>query len=57
MALVKTMDMLANCERGKYAVGAFNLNSLDQPQFLIKKAEQLRSPLLLVEPCFDLYCD
>ncbi len=50
MALVKTMDMLANCERGKYAVGAFNLNSLDQPQFLIKKAEQLRSPLLLVEP-------
>ena len=50
MALVKTMDMLAQCERGKYAVGAFNLNSLDQAQFLIKRAEQLRSPILLVEP-------
>ena len=50
MALVKTMDMLAQCERGKYAVGAFNLNSLDQAQYLIKRAEQLKSPLLLVEP-------
>ena len=50
MALVKTMDMLAECERGKYAVGAFNLNSLDQAPFLIKRAEQLKAPLLLVEP-------
>lgn len=50
MALVKTMDMLAQCERGKYAVGAFNLNSLDQIPYLVKRAEQLRSPLLLVEP-------
>ncbi len=50
MALVKTLDMLAQCERGKYAVGAFNLNSLDQAQFLIKRAEQLKSPILLVEP-------
>ena len=50
MALVKTMDMLAACEQGKYAVGAFNLNSLDQAPFLIKRAEQLKAPLLLVEP-------
>ena len=50
MPLVKTMDMLAACDAGKYAVGAFNLNSLDQAQFLIKRAEQLKSPLLLVEP-------
>ena len=50
MALVKTMDMLAECERGKYAVGAFNLNSLDQAPFLIRRAEQLKAPLILVEP-------
>ena len=50
MALVKTTDMLAACERGKYAVGAFNLNSLDQAPFLIKRAEELKAPLLLVEP-------
>ena len=49
MALVKTMDMLAACERGKYAVGAFNLNSLDQAPFLIKRAEQLKAPLLLAD--------
>ena len=29
MALVKTMDMLAACERGKYAVGAFNAENLE----------------------------
>ena len=50
MALTKTLDILAACEKGKYAVGAFNLNGLDQAQFLIKEAERLRSPLLLVEP-------
>ena len=50
MPLVRTKDILAACEHGKYAVGAFNLNSLDQAPFLIKKAEELQSPLLLVEP-------
>lgn len=50
MPLVKTLDILAACSQGKYAVGAFNINGLDQPQYLIKRAEQLRSPLLIVEP-------
>ena len=50
MPLVKTMDMLAECARGKYAVGAFNINSLDQAPFLIKKAEELKAPILMVEP-------
>ena len=35
MPLVKTTDMLAACRQGKYAVGAFNINGLDQPLSLI----------------------
>ena len=50
MPLVKTLDILKDCEEMKYAVGAFNINGLDQPQALIKRAEQLRSPILMVIP-------
>ena len=50
MPLVKTTDMLAACRRGQYAVGAFNINGLDQPAALITKAEELGSPLIVVEP-------
>ena len=50
MALVKTTDMLAACLKGKYAVGAFNINGLDQPQALIAAAEKVKSPLIIVEP-------
>ena len=50
MPLCKTMDILADCERGKYAVGAFNLNCLDQIPYMIRKAEEKKSPLILVEP-------
>ncbi len=50
MALVKTTDMLAACKKGKYAVGAFNINGLDQPKALIQAAEKAGSPLIVVEP-------
>ena len=50
MPLVTTTDMLAACRRGQYAVGAFNINGLDQPAALITKAEELGSPLIVVEP-------
>ena len=50
MPLVKTTDILAACRRGQYAVGAFNINGLDQPAALIAKAEELGSPLIVVEP-------
>ena len=50
MPLVRTKDILAACRSGQYAVGAFNINGLDQPQALIKKAEELGSPLIVVEP-------
>ncbi|MBQ1503002.1 MAG: class II fructose-bisphosphate aldolase, partial [Clostridia bacterium] len=45
MPLVKTTDMLATCLKGKYAVGAFNINGLDQPKALIEAAEKIKSPL------------
>lgn len=50
MSLVKTTDMLADCKAKKYAVGAFNINGLDQPQALIRRAEELGSALIVVEP-------
>ncbi len=50
MPLCKTLDILRDCERRGYAVGAFNINGLDQPQHLIKQAEKLGSPIIMVEP-------
>jgi fructose-bisphosphate aldolase class II len=50
MPLVKTLDILKKCEDEKFAVGAFNINGLDQPAALIKKAEELKSPILVVIP-------
>ena len=50
MPLVSTLDILKECSNGKYAVGAFNINGLDQPRVLIKAAERLKSPILIVEP-------
>ncbi len=50
MSLAKTTDMLAACLEKKYAVGAFNINSLDEPRALIENAEKAGSPLIVVEP-------
>jgi fructose-bisphosphate aldolase, class II len=50
MAFVSTLDILKKCEEEKYAVGAFNINGLDQISALIKRAEELRSPILITIP-------
>ena len=50
MALTKTLDILKKCAQEKFIVGAFNLNGLDQPSALIKRAEELGSPILVTEP-------
>lgn len=50
MPIVKTMELLAAAEKGKYAVGAFNINSLDQPQALIARAAKLKAPIIMVVP-------
>lgn len=61
MPLVKTLNILKNASLEKYAVGAFDVNSLDQPHAIIEKAEELKSPILMVlpgviEPYVD-FCD
>ena len=50
MAFVKTLDILKKCADEKFAVGAFNLNGLDQVSALVKKAEEAGSPILITEP-------
>lgn len=50
MAYVKTMDILKKCAQEKFAVGAFNLNGLDQIPAIVKRAEALGSPILVTEP-------
>ena len=59
MPFVKTLDILKKCSDEQFAVGAFNINGLDQPQALIKRAEELKSPLLItlpgvIEPYVDM---
>lgn len=50
MPLVKTLDILRQAVAKRYAVGAFNINSLDQPRALIERAEALKYPILIVVP-------
>ncbi|MEW5755299.1 MAG: class II fructose-bisphosphate aldolase [Pseudomonadota bacterium] len=47
MALVKVQDMLAHAYRHKYAVGAFDLFSLDALQGILAASEETRSPVIL----------
>jgi len=50
MALVKTLVILKECEKEKFAVGAFNINGLDQPAEIVKRANKLNAPILMVIP-------
>ena len=50
MAFVKTLDILNKCAQEKFAVGAFNLNGLDQVDALVKCADALGAPILITEP-------
>jgi len=50
MAFVKTLDILEKCAQDKFAVGAFNLNGLDQVGALVKRAQELGAPILITEP-------
>ncbi len=47
MSLVKVQDMLAHAYRNKYAVGAFDLFSLDALQGILAASEETRSPVIL----------
>ena len=57
MALVNMKDLLNHAYANHYAVGAFEIVSLDFLRAVIAAAEQARSPVILniVEPHFDLF--
>ncbi len=45
--LAKLQDVLRQAQRGRYAVGAFNVSNLEQIQAVIAAAEKLRSPVII----------
>lgn len=47
MTLLTLDEVLADAERGGYAVGAFNVSSLDQAVAVLDAAEASRSPVIL----------
>lgn len=57
MALVKMQGMLRHAYDNKYAVGSFDIVSLDQLQAVIEAAEQCRAPVILglAEPHTEFY--
>ena len=48
MALVDMKDMLAHAYRHRYAVGAFDLVSLDFLQGIVRAAEETQAPIILI---------
>ncbi len=47
MPLVNAKDMEAKALKGKYAVGAFNINNLEWTKAILLTAEELKSPVML----------
>ncbi len=45
--LAKLSDVLRKAQRGKYAVGAFNINNLEIMQAIVKAALKKKSPVIL----------
>ena len=45
--LATLQSVLLKAQRGKYAVGAFNISNLEQLQAVMMAAEQLRSPVII----------
>jgi fructose-bisphosphate aldolase class II len=47
MPLTHTRDLFANALRGKYAVGAFNVNNMELLQAIVEACEEEKAPLML----------
>jgi fructose-bisphosphate aldolase class II len=45
--LARLQDVLQQAQRGRYAVGAFNISDLEQAQAVVTAAEKLRAPVIL----------
>ena len=47
MALVSMKEMLLKAKKEKYAVGQFNINNLEWTYTILKKCQELQSPVIL----------
>ena len=47
MPLVTTDDMFKKAMKGKYAIGAFNINNMEFVQGITDAANELKSPVIL----------
>ncbi|NLC62802.1 MAG: class II fructose-1,6-bisphosphate aldolase [Thermoanaerobacterales bacterium] len=47
MALVTSKEMFTKAYKGKYAIGAFNVNNMEIIQGIVEAAQETRSPLIL----------
>lgn len=47
MALVNSEKMLLDAQKGKYAVGAFNVENMEMVKAVIQAAEELNAPVML----------
>ncbi len=47
MPYCSTKDMLLQAQRGRYAVGAFNVENMEMAQAVVWAAERLRAPVIL----------
>lgn len=47
---------IKNAEKGKYAIGAFNVYNLEGIEAVVAAAEEERSPAILQVPTFLVFC-
>ena len=47
MALVTSEKMLADAQKGNYAVGAFNVENMEMVKAVLAAAEELHAPVML----------
>ena len=47
MALVTSEKMLADAQKGNYAVGAFNVENMEMVKAVLVAAEELHAPVML----------
>ena len=47
MGLINAKEMLEDANRGRYAIGHFNLNNMESVRAFLLAAEEVRSPIIL----------
>jgi len=47
MSLVGTKEMLMEAQKGQYAIGAFNANSMEIIQAIVEASEEEKSPVII----------